>query len=289
MNQLKLMRLFACGLCLLTLSAYAKAQSNVFVYDWSTANASPAGVILDNTIGVTGIENDGWERVPDGLPPIPTRGLDDIVRNTGQPDPFFTGHYYTTTIGEPRSIDDNDDRYLRKNDAAFSFSIPANANTVDLSFVLQANANMNTARFGLEDIRAINFGVFGPIGGPGTWGVRSVDGVTTGANITGAAQLDQTLRTYRANLTIDLTVDGPVKTVDLVVENLTDGGSEVIFDDLPYNLGANADPTLWDELSLRAGSTSIDDLRVAYTIPEPSAGMLLLCGATGVCLRRRAA
>ncbi len=268
-----------------SLATSAGAQSTVFVYDWSTANASTAGTILDNTLGVTGIENDGWERVADFISATPQRGQDDIVRSVGQPDAFFSGNFFTTTLPGPQSLAFFDDRYLRKNDSAFSFSIPANATEVDLSFVLQANANLGTARFGLEGIQVLNFGVFQ---GEGQWGVRSIDQVTIATNVTGAALLDQTTRTYKANLTLDLTAPGPLKTVDLVVDNLTDGGSEVIFTDLPFNLGANADPSLWDELSLRAGATSIDNLTVAFSVPEPSAGLLMmLCGVLSLTRRSR--
>lgn len=254
------------------LAAASTASAEVFIYDWSTANASAAGVVLDNE-SIGGDNNDNWVNLAGS-----GNGDSDVVRNTAQPS-FFTGNYYQST-----GVSADDDLYERANDANFSYSIPANARSVTMSYLLDNYEGGGAHRVGLRKIgvaAAINFGIFGE------WGVREPDGTVITGSANGAADLDATRRTYRATLTLDLTPVGSTKLVDMVVENLTDGGSETIFSGLSFDLGTLTDPSQWDGLYLRISNndyagTSTDDIRISYSaVPEPS-GLVLLSGLGAV-------
>ena len=91
---------------------------------------------------------------------------------------------------------------------------------------------------------------------------------------------------------MDMTPVGSTKTVDLVVDNLTDGGSETILSNQAYDLGTFADPALWNGIYLRVSNntltgTSTDDPRISF-VPEPSTFILNLLGLLALAARSRA-
>ncbi|REK08470.1 MAG: PEP-CTERM sorting domain-containing protein [Planctomycetota bacterium] len=259
-----------------------------FVYDWSTAaapfNLDNDTVPLDN--------NDGWINFA-GL----GNGSDDFVLNT-LPPPLFSGNYFSGgTSGPPGSF--GDDLYYRPNDGSFSFAIPANAATVSMSMLLRANNGNGTIRVGIIQgnpsaggASALNFGLFGI----NAWGLRDELGVYTSSGTGAAALTDTTLRTYRATATLDMTNAGTATPTSLVVENLTSGGSEVIFSNQPIKLTASGavpdrtDPSLWGAMYMRVNGAPVDDLTISFTVvPEPSAfalGLIAL-GVLGYFTRRR--
>ena len=83
MNSIKI----AAGLLLI---APGLTLANPIVYDWSTANASAAGVLLDHK-SIVGDNNDNWENLA-GF----GDGADDSVVNVSQP-PLFAGNYYVSS------------------------------------------------------------------------------------------------------------------------------------------------------------------------------------------------
>ncbi len=276
-------------LVLLVLCAAASISSATpFVYDWSTA---AAGFNLDNdTVPLD--NNDNWINFA-GL----GNGSDDFVLGTLQP-PLFSGNYFSGgTTGPPGSF--GDDLYYRPNDGSFSFSIPSNAATVSMSMLLRANNGNGTIRVGIIQGNptaggggALNFGLFGV----NAWGLRDELGVHSASGTGAAALTDTTLRTYRATATLDMTAAGAATPTSLVVENLTDGGSEVIFSNQPIKLTPSGslpdrtDPSLWDAMYMRVNGAPVDNLTISFTIiPEPStlALGLIAVGMLGLLARRR--
>ncbi len=281
-ERVRIMRVLWVFLAAVSFCALAPSvASAVWVYDWSTANATSVGVVLDQE-GVPSDNNDNWVNLGgDG------NGDSDVVRNAAQPA-FFSGNYYQST-GVPA----DDDLYHRPNDGNFSYSIPSDARSVTASYLLDTFLGGGAHRMGLKDMdvaNAINFGLFPGIG---DWGVREPDGTVITILASGAAALDSTRRTYRATVTIDLTPVGPDKLLDMVVENLSDGGSETIFSGLSYDLGPVTDPSQWDGLYLRISNntqtgTSADTLTISYIpIPEPATLSLVGLGALGLIVRRK--
>lgn len=251
--------------------------TSVFVYDWSTAAASASGVPVD-TDALPADTNDNWVSVT----ATTGNGNDDVVRNSGHPDGNFSGNYYQSfDLSEPGN---GDSIYRRLNDANFSYSIPSGASSVSFSMISRISLNPGFPSAG---------GSAGPLGdtvsgallagnfGSG-WGIRYINPVSNviSANGTGAAKLDGTERTYRVTMSVDMTPVGTTKLVDLLVENLTDGGSELIFDDVALDLGVMADPSVWDGLQIRFNGTSthgayLDDLQISW-VPEPASSTLVL-------------
>ncbi|NNL64746.1 MAG: hypothetical protein HKP30_00755 [Myxococcales bacterium] len=243
-------------------SSPASALQVLAVYDWSTATAN---ALLDDE-GVGGDNNDGWVNAGGG-----GTGIDDFVRDTGQPV-GFSGNFFSSEGSQ-------DDTYLRPNDGTFGYAIPSSAETIVLSYVL----TMDSVDFALVGLfgPALTFGATSP----GFWGVRGSDGVKHESVATGAAALDATTRSYRATLTLDMTPIGTTKLAALVVENLSDGGAEQILSNQPVELGLT-DPALWDQLFLRVNDQAMDDFTIA--VPEPGASALIafVC-LTGAAAGRR--
>lgn len=269
-------------------TAQGIAFANPVAYDWSTASASAAGVLLDHK-AVVGDNNDNWMNVG-GL----GDGRDDFVVDTGQPSLFSGNYYLSTGVGPPGS--GGDDLYERPNDMAFGYAIPANAQSVSVSSLFRADSSLGIHRVGLRQhnesnpllsLNALNLGYFGA---NNLWGVREWDGpAISAAATTGAGLLSAVPQVFRLTLTVDMTAVGAVKPIDLLIENLTGGGSELILDDVLYDLGPTADPTTWDALYLRIARAEADDITVSYVVPEPGTGPLVLLAACVVLMRRRRA
>lgn len=233
-------------------------------YGWESATAN---AVLDDE-GVVGDNNDNWineSGVGDGG--------GDFVLDTAQPV-GFSGNYF--------SADTQDDLYRRVNDGAFSYAIPANAAEVVVSLVLTANASTFTIAGLGSPIGLMNFGNTNF----GTWGVRDINSTIFEGAGTGAAALDMTTRSYRTTLTVDMTPAGSTKLASLVVENLTDGGSETIFTGLAYQ--TFADPSVLDGLVVRAFGAELDDISISATVPEPGTALLLVSGLVALAASRRA-
>ena len=249
------------------MTAVEKTPAQTFVYDWSTAAASAAGVPVD-TDAAPADSNDNW------ISNTATTGdgTGDTVRNAGHPDAFFSGNYYQSLDTEPGN---GDSIYDRLNDGNFSYSFPSSASTVDIALTLRAS-NALGGKYGLissANSAALSFGS-SSLG----WQVRSPSGTITNVNGTGAGELDGTVRTYRATMVVDMTAAGTTKPVDLLVENLTDGGSELVYDDFLVNLNPMPDPATWDGLFLRVGgsastASAVDDLTMGTSLVAIDAGV----------------
>ena len=97
------------------LAAPLTAPATTFLYDWSTANASAAGVVLDAQFA-GGDNNDNWTNIAGT-----GTGIDDGVRNAAQPL-GFAGNYYQS-IG----ISSGDDLYRRGNAGCHPAHLPADS------------------------------------------------------------------------------------------------------------------------------------------------------------------
>ena len=265
---------------LLAVSAEA-GPTTEWTYDWSTANASPGGVVLDNKT-IPNDNNDSWSNIA-GL----GDGRDDFVYSTNQP-PQFSGNYYGSTGVGPGSSG-GDDLYERLNDSNFSYSIPSGATSVTLSLLYQADDTMGILRCGLRYIAPASINSCQPVNmgwfGDNEWGVRGPAGIIT-STATGAAVLTATPQVFRATLTVDMTPVGSNKLVDLVIENLSASGSETIFDDVVYDIGPVTNPANWNGLYIRIADAKADDITISY-VPEPASMALLGIGGLAMIRRRR--
>ena len=224
------------------------------VYDWSTASASASGVLLSG--------NDNWAVNADTA---------DVVRNSGQPT-AFSGNYLQMGI----TGGTNSDTVKRPNDGAFSYSIPSGAPTLTMSLVLTAGTSQGLNWMGLSSASgSFRFGQRDS----GNWGVRELDnGIYDLGLGSGAGMLTATVKSYRVTVDIDLIND----ELDFFVENLTDGGSEMIATNVSID---NFDPSTFDGLFLR-GRNKFDTFTIA-PVPEPSTFGLLGLAGLGLIVRRR--
>ncbi len=267
--------LLAAGLAAFGGGSAASAAS--FVYDWSTASASGPGIVVEG--------NDGWTKLG-GC----GNCAGDTVRNTGQPDGFFTGSYYESVLtGESFP---GDSIYTRPNDGSFSYSIPSGASSITLTFVTRHSGDIEpTTDIGNVFLTSSGSSVIRLGNGSAGWGFRNPgDTSSQAANGSGNLELDGTLRTWRVTGTLDMTPAGTEKTLDLRVENLSEGGSQLIFDDAPFELGAFADPSTWDGLRIRVNGidnpANLDSIQVSF-VPEPTTALLLAAALATLAIRRR--
>lgn len=244
---------------------FAPPVNGSAVYDYSTV---PNGSAFPGTT-LTGQDN--WTE--------PAGGTGVKVRNDINAVPGFAGNNaYNSAAGVYAT---------RKNNAAFSYSIPAAATTLKLSLVGRINSTA-TAAFGPGfdannngSINAANaLGEYGFEFGclSNTWFIRqAAQGTVTQSPALG---LTASGRSWYIELRVDLAANAGDGAGSLYVKQLGDTSNNPVNDVLTavpslqnINLGikrmsangGNSAPTAWNGILTRAGAGNIDDLRIEWS------------------------
>ncbi|MEJ6572605.1 MAG: sialate O-acetylesterase [Akkermansiaceae bacterium] len=218
-------------------------------YDWSTATASAgAGTPLNSTTnGDISGANDGWYN---------NSTIDDVFAVNDSQPAGFSGNY--ATIGSSSG------QGVRDNDGNFGYSISSTATEVTLSSVLNVSSDTGLAWMGLADSTGgeqdFRIGFFG-----GNWVYRDNDGTIVSMADTGVSAVGAVAKSYRVTAVFDLVAN----TYDYTVENLTDGGSIVLADDVAVDSSVqNLDWSVYDGLRIRGDDASFDSFSVSFIPPE---------------------
>lgn len=217
----------------LSSAAVSNAVTVTSTYDWSTATGSGAGTAIGG--------NDNWA----------SSSTTGFVLNASQPT-GFSGNYLS--LSNPATF------ATRSNNINFNYSISPSATEVTLSLVLNASSGTGLGWMGLNGGDGLfRIGFFS-----GNWVYRSNDAIIHSLADTGVSAVGAAAKSYKVTVVIDTVAD----TLDYTVENLTDGGSVLLADDMATE---DVDWSVYTGLQARGDDSSFDAFSISYTIPTPAA------------------